>query len=89
MGRWRLPAEVVEEVATDIRRLARLLWTLHLNFEQVRSWLPGLAGRLAAGRPELNLMQTCTLCVFDSKGYWWRRGRLCRASWLPPANLAF
>jgi hypothetical protein len=35
MGRWRLPADVVEEVATDIRRLARLLWTLHLNFEQV------------------------------------------------------
>jgi hypothetical protein len=38
MGSWRLPTEVVEGVATDIRRLARLLWTLHLNFEQVRGW---------------------------------------------------
>lgn len=32
--RWRLPAADLEEVSTGIRVIARLLWTVHMDFSQ-------------------------------------------------------
>jgi hypothetical protein len=32
--RWRLPAKALEEVSTSVRVIARLLWTVHLDFSQ-------------------------------------------------------
>lgn len=32
--RWRLPAAALEEVSTSVRVIARLLWTVHLDFSQ-------------------------------------------------------
>lgn len=37
MGRWSLPQTEMQTLATCVRRLARLLWTLHLTFQEVRS----------------------------------------------------
>ena len=39
MGRWRLPQTEMQTLATCVRRLARLLWTLHLTFQEVPSLL--------------------------------------------------
>jgi hypothetical protein len=33
-NRWRLPAKALEEVSTSVRVIARLLWTVHLDFSQ-------------------------------------------------------
>ena len=35
MGRWCLPQTEMQTLATCVRRLARLLWTLHLTFQEV------------------------------------------------------
>jgi hypothetical protein len=35
--RWRLPAALLEELATSVRVMARLLWTVHLDYSQVGS----------------------------------------------------
>lgn len=32
--RWRLPTAELEEVSTSVRVIARLLWTVHLDFSQ-------------------------------------------------------
>ncbi|KAF8062102.1 hypothetical protein HT031_004362 [Scenedesmus sp. PABB004] len=32
--RWRLPAAALEELATSVRIIARLLWTVHLEYSQ-------------------------------------------------------
>lgn len=32
--RWRLPAAALEAVSTSVRVIARLLWTVHLDFSQ-------------------------------------------------------
>lgn len=32
--RWRLPAAELEVVSTSIRVIARLLWTVHMDFSQ-------------------------------------------------------
>lgn len=34
MGRWRLPQTEMQTLATCVRKLARLLWTLHLTFQE-------------------------------------------------------
>lgn len=34
-GRWTLPQTEMQTLATCVRRLARLLWTLHLTFQEV------------------------------------------------------
>jgi hypothetical protein len=34
--RWKLPVKAMEEMSTSIRVLARLLWTVHLDYSQVR-----------------------------------------------------
>ena len=36
MGRWSLPVADVKMLVLTIRRVTRLLWTLLLDFEQVR-----------------------------------------------------
>jgi hypothetical protein len=33
--RWRLPTALLEELATSVRVMARLLWTVHLDYSQV------------------------------------------------------
>lgn len=35
IGRWRLPQTEMQTLATCVRKLARLLWTLHLTFQEV------------------------------------------------------
>ena len=35
LGRWTLPQRELQTLATCVRRLARLLWTLHLTFQEV------------------------------------------------------
>lgn len=35
MGRWSLPQTEMQTLATCVRKLARLLWTLHLTFQEV------------------------------------------------------
>ena len=35
LGRWTLPQTEMQTLATCVRRLARLLWTLHLTFQEV------------------------------------------------------
>jgi hypothetical protein len=35
-NRWRLPTALLEELATSVRVMARLLWTVHLDYSQVR-----------------------------------------------------
>lgn len=37
MGRWCLPQTEMQTLATCVRKLARLLWTLHLTFQEVPS----------------------------------------------------
>lgn len=32
--RWRLPAAALEDISTSVRIIARLLWTVHLDFSQ-------------------------------------------------------
>lgn len=32
MGRWHLPAKRMDALATSLRKVARLLWALHLSF---------------------------------------------------------
>jgi hypothetical protein len=36
--RWRLPAAELEVVSTSIRVIARLLWTVHMDFSQEVWW---------------------------------------------------
>lgn len=37
--RWKLPSALLDELATSVRVLARLLWTVHLDYSQVRARL--------------------------------------------------
>ena len=37
MGKWHLPESDVKVLVLTIRRITRLLWTLLLDFQQVRS----------------------------------------------------
>ena len=39
MGRWCLPQTEMQTLSTCVRKLARLLWTLHLTFQEVCSSL--------------------------------------------------
>ena len=34
MGSWALPEKPVQALATSVRRTARLLWTVHLSFQE-------------------------------------------------------
>ena len=34
LGSWKLPESLVQALATCIRRTARLLWTVHLSFQE-------------------------------------------------------
>jgi hypothetical protein len=38
MGRWSLPQTEMQTLATCVRKLARLLWTLHLTFQEVHPY---------------------------------------------------
>lgn len=42
MGRWHLPEKEMDALATSLRKVARLLWALHLSFldgfDEVRSY---------------------------------------------------
>lgn len=52
--RWSLPADDMDTLATCIRRLARLLWTVHLDFSEVSRAVAGTSGvgqGLLAGTP--------------------------------------
>lgn len=39
LRRWELPKKEMADLATAVRKLARVLWALHVTFQQVR--LPG------------------------------------------------
>lgn len=53
--RWKLPAKALEEVSTSVRVIARLLWTVHLDFSQEvgAAWL--LAKQDASSGPGNNV----------------------------------
>ncbi|KAK9806935.1 hypothetical protein WJX72_007993 [[Myrmecia] bisecta] len=34
LGRWRLPEKDMQHLATSVRKMARLLWALHLTFQE-------------------------------------------------------
>lgn len=54
--RWVLPAAALEEVSTSVRVIARLLWTVHLDFSQeVWGGVGGMGGMCCAG--------ACVLCA--------------------------
>lgn len=52
MGRWSLPQTEMQTLATCVRKLARLLWTLHLTFQEVHP-CPTLASAVTSGPMQL------------------------------------
>lgn len=49
MGRWCLPQTEMQTLATCVRKLARLLWTLHLTFQEVGCHPPPLCQLVLIG----------------------------------------
>lgn len=41
-GSWRLPQRQMIDLATCMRRVARVLWALHVTFQEVRSEVGGV-----------------------------------------------
>eukprot|EP00775_Hariotina_reticulata_P007985 gene7986-8183_t len=63
--RWRLPVKAMEEMSTSIRVLARLLWTVHLDYSQ---GFDEVLTALPAGSDMTNLLQELAQVISASLG---------------------
>lgn len=49
-NRWRLPTAQMDRLATSIRVIARLLWTVHLDYSEAVRVMCGTCARIDGGR---------------------------------------
>ncbi len=52
MGKWHLPAKEMDVLATSLRKIARLLWALHLSFLDGFDEVRGPLGKITSNWPK-------------------------------------
>ncbi len=74
LRRWELPKKEMADLATAVRKLARVLWALHVTFQQVR--LPGRTCNLEPAHVLWPLIVTSSrsLCLPEHA---WQRLQSC------------
>ena len=63
LGFWKLPAKEMAVLATSIRKVARVLWALHVTFQEVCEALCASLLRLHSNAVMLNEARTSTTPV--------------------------
>lgn len=72
MGRWSLPQTEMQTLATCVRKLARLLWTLHLTFQEActPSHLHTCNSNVCQHRPSCYLDKLLSVALYVVVNLW-------------------